>query len=291
MSKIGLVVEGGGMKCAYSAAILDKFLDDDIHFDYAIGVSAGSANICSYLAGQRGRNKRFYTEFLKDPLYFGPKAFFKTGNLFNLGYIYGTLSNHDGKAPLDYQALMNNPTPFKIVATNAKTGRPAYFDKSVMKQDDYRLIMASCALPGACRPQKLDDGNLYYDGGVTAPIPVSEAFRDGCDKLVVILSKPRDFVKEKEKLRPLYTLLSFPYPKTVRALDRRHISYSKNQNQVFSLEKKGKVYLFAPSDPPKMSTFSMDLKTEEALYELGLKDYENQKEALQDFMGLSDKIC
>ncbi len=90
MSKIGLVVEGGGMKCAYSAAILDKFLDDDIHFDYAIGVSAGSANICSYLAGQRGRNKRFYTEFLKDPLYFGPKSFFKTGNLFNLEYIYGS---------------------------------------------------------------------------------------------------------------------------------------------------------------------------------------------------------
>ena len=25
--KIGLVVEGGGMKCAYSAGILDKFLD------------------------------------------------------------------------------------------------------------------------------------------------------------------------------------------------------------------------------------------------------------------------
>lgn len=284
MSKIGLVVEGGGMKCAYSAAILDKFIDDDINFYYAIGVSAGSANVCSYLAGQRGRNKRFYTEFIKDPLYFGPKAFFKTGNLFNLSYIYGTLSNHDGKAPLDYQAIMDNPTRFKIVATNARTGRPVYFDKSLMKPDDYRLIMASCALPGACKAQKLDDGNYYYDGGVTMPIPVEKAFRDGCDKLVVILSKPRDFVKEKEHLRPLYTLLSFPFPKTVRALDRRHISYTKNQKQVFSLEKKGKVFIFAPSDPPKMSTFSMDLQTEEALYDLGLKDYADQKEALLDFL-------
>ena len=40
--KIGLVVEGGGMKCAYSAGILDKFLDDHIQFDYCIGVSAGA---------------------------------------------------------------------------------------------------------------------------------------------------------------------------------------------------------------------------------------------------------
>ena len=40
--KYGLVVEGGGMKCAYNAAILDRFLDEGITFDYCIGVSAGS---------------------------------------------------------------------------------------------------------------------------------------------------------------------------------------------------------------------------------------------------------
>ena len=41
--KYGLVVEGGGMKCAYNAAILDRFLDEGITFDYCIGVSAGRA--------------------------------------------------------------------------------------------------------------------------------------------------------------------------------------------------------------------------------------------------------
>ena len=34
--KTGLVVEGGGMKCAYSAGILDRFLDEHITFDYCI---------------------------------------------------------------------------------------------------------------------------------------------------------------------------------------------------------------------------------------------------------------
>ena len=38
MAQIGLVVEGGGMKCAYSAAILDKFLDDSVSFDYVCSV-------------------------------------------------------------------------------------------------------------------------------------------------------------------------------------------------------------------------------------------------------------
>lgn len=50
--KIGLVVEGGGMKCAYNAGILDAFLDEGITFDYCIGVSGGSGNLASYLAGK-----------------------------------------------------------------------------------------------------------------------------------------------------------------------------------------------------------------------------------------------
>ena len=52
--KIGLVVEGGGMKCAYNAGILDGFLDHGILFDYCIGVSGGAGNAASYVAGQRG---------------------------------------------------------------------------------------------------------------------------------------------------------------------------------------------------------------------------------------------
>ena len=42
--KTGLVVEGGGMKCAYSAGLIDGLLDDGITFDECIGVSAGAAN-------------------------------------------------------------------------------------------------------------------------------------------------------------------------------------------------------------------------------------------------------
>lgn len=107
--KIGLVVEGGGMKCAYSAGILDKFLDDHIQFDYCIGVSAGAANTLSYLAGQRGRNLRFYTGHLSDPRYLSVHSLIRTGNLFGLQYIYGTLTNSDGKDPIDYDAIMKNP--------------------------------------------------------------------------------------------------------------------------------------------------------------------------------------
>lgn len=64
MSKIGLVLEGGGMKCAYTAGILDAMMDNGVTFDYCIGVSAGSANGVSFVAGQRGRNTAFTQSIL-----------------------------------------------------------------------------------------------------------------------------------------------------------------------------------------------------------------------------------
>ena len=60
--KLGLVIEGGGMKCAYSSGILDRMMDDGISPDYVIGVSAGAACGASFVAGQRDRNRRFFVD-------------------------------------------------------------------------------------------------------------------------------------------------------------------------------------------------------------------------------------
>ena len=271
MGKIGLIVEGGGMKCAYSAGVLDAFLDAHINFDYVIAVSAGAANAASYLAGQRGRNLRFYTDWTHDPAYFGLKSYLKTGNLFGLHYIYADLTNSTGKDPLDFPALLANPTEYWMVVTDAATGTPVYFPKSALHQDDYRCIMASCALPAACKPIEID-GSLYYDGGVSDAIPVQRALADGCDKVVAILSKPRGFIKKPEGMRLFYSTMCRRYPNTVKALNERHLMYAKSQKRLYDLEKNGKAFIFAPSAPPKMSTYTMDRAVEQQLYDLGLQD-------------------
>lgn len=283
MSKTGLIVEGGGMKCAYSAGILDAFLDNHITFDYCIGVSAGSANAASFVAGQRDRNRRFYTEHIDEPGYFGIKSFLKTGNLFGLQYIYGDLTNSDGADPIDFPAIMANPAEYWLVTTNAETGKPEYFSKHDMKQDDYRHIMASCALPAACRPVEIN-GHYYYDGGVTDAIPVQKTLDDGCEKIVAILSKPRGFVKTPEKMRFLYTRMCRKYPKTIEALNNRHLMYQACQDKLHALEQEGKAFIFAPSNPPKMSTYTMDRKVEQQLYDLGIADFQALQKDFDKFM-------
>lgn len=281
--KYGLVVEGGGMKCAYNAAILDRFLDEGITFDYCIGVSAGSGNLVSYLAGQRGRNLRFFTEHIHDPEYFGLRSLLKTGDLFGIHHIYGDLTRAGGKDPLDFPAFLNNPTEYEAVVTNALTGKPEYFGKEAMKQDDYRLIMASSAIPAVCHPVELN-GVPYFDGGLTDAIPVRRALEKGCDRLVVILSKNRDYVKKPQGMRPLYRLACRRYPRIVEALNRRHTVYNQNFQEVFALEQAGTAFVLAPSEPLHVGTYSMKEEAERALYDLGLQDFAAQKENLQNFL-------
>ncbi|MCR4587902.1 MAG: patatin family protein [Lachnospiraceae bacterium] len=281
--KIGLIVEGGGMKCAYSAGVLDGFLDEKISFPYCIGVSAGAANTASFLAGQRDRNRRFYTEHIHEDGYFGLKNYLKNRNLFGLRYIYGTLSNSDGGDPLDLKQIMVNPADFVIVATNAKTGKPEYFHKEELIQDDYRLIMASCCLPAACKPIEWK-GQYYYDGGVSDSLPFKKAMEDGCDKVVAILSKPRDYVKEPEKARVFYTVECHRYPNTIHALNERHIRYNAQFSQLKHLEDAGKAFIFAPEGNIAMSTYGMDEAANQALYDQGLSHVQQYKDALSDFL-------
>ena len=286
LMKTGLIAEGGGMKCAYGAAILDRMIDEGITFDYCIGVSAGSANLASYIAGQRDRNRRFYTEHLLEPDYFGIRPYLKTKDLFNLHYIYGTLSNSDGSDPLDFLKILGSDTEFEVVATDAATGMPHYFSKEEMGPDDYRIIMASCAIPAVCRPVNVN-GRFYYDGGVSDSIPVRRALSKGCRKIVIISSKPRDFVKTPEKHRTIYTAKCIHHPNVIRALNRRHVQYTSSQHLMNELVRRGDAFLFAPSKSMSMSTYDMNPEENQALYDLGIADFDAQLNSLKSFLRVS----
>ena len=118
----GVIDVGGGTRGIYGAGVFDWCMDNGIKFDYCIGVSAGSANCVSYLAGQKGRNFAFYNEYAFRPEYMGWDNLRKTGSYINLDYIYTTLSAEGGENPVDYDAMKANPAGLEIVATDARTG-------------------------------------------------------------------------------------------------------------------------------------------------------------------------
>ena len=52
MDKVGLILEGGGMRGIYTAGVLDFFIDKNIEVDLVVGVSAGGCHAASYLSKQ-----------------------------------------------------------------------------------------------------------------------------------------------------------------------------------------------------------------------------------------------
>lgn len=269
--KIGIVDVGGGLRGIYAAGVLDYCMDQNIRFDLAIGVSAGSANLASYAAGQRGRNYQFYTEYAFRKQYMSLGNFLARKSYVDLDYVYGTLSRADGENPLDYAALRDNPMAFYVVATEAETGQVHYFDKSDVHQDDYDIMKASSALPFACKPYPIG-GTVYYDGALGDPVPIEKAFQLGCDRVVLLLTKPVNVLRSPKKDEKVAACIRRAYPAAAEALCQRAQRYNESVALARMRARQGKVLIVAPEDTCGVDTLTRDKQALRRLYEMGYAD-------------------
>jgi len=268
---VGIIDVGGGMRGAYSSGIYDFLLDQEIEFAYCLGISAGSANLITYLAKQKGRTRRFYSQYSFRREYMSILNFIRSGSYLNLDYIYSTLSNAGGEDPVDYTAFKESTAQFIVGVTDALTGSPHYFTTADIQENRYDVIKASCAVPIACKPYMIN-GRFYYDGGVSEPVPYQKAFDDGCEQVVVILTRPRDFVRPPLNNIAFYRRMLKQYPETFRALNERYIKYNKAVDILKKYEEEGKALIVAPTDITGMKTLTKDKTAIEKLYQYGYED-------------------
>ena len=261
---IGVIDVGGGNRGAFGAGVLDYCLDKGIQFDYCIGVSAGSANCVSYIAGQKGRNLRFYTNYNISKDAISIRNQLKYHSMLNLDYIFRTVSNEDGEDPLNYDAFVRSGQALRIVATDAETGRPVFFDKNDVERNNYRTLCASCNLPVVNRAYQLK-GKAYYDGGLSDPIPVDRALRDGCDKVVVILTLPKNYFRDDLRDRRVARFVR-AYPRIRESIIKRSAVYNRQLKHLLDLEREGKVLIVAPRVKAEMDTLGRDKDVIEKLY-------------------------
>lgn len=269
--KIGVVDVGGGFRGAYAAGVLDYCLEHNIGFDLGIGVSAGSANMVSYVAGQRERNLVFYTEYGQRKEYAGVGNFLRKGSFIDLDYVYGTLSNSDGENPLNYEAIMRNPMELIVVATEAVTGKVKYFTKQDIHPDRYDVFKASSAIPFVCRPYEIG-GMAYYDGALSDPVPVQKAFDMGCDKVVVILTKPADEIRLPGSDIKLARGIRRKYPIAAEKLRQRADTYNSGVELAKKYAAHGSVLIVAPDNTCGVSTLTRNPEPIRQLYQKGLND-------------------
>jgi len=252
--KTGLLCEGGGQLGVYGVGALQCFHDHGVEFPYYIGVSAASANLASHLAGHRDRTLRFYAQYAARRQYMGLGLFLRTGSFVDLEYIYTTLTGPGGEDPIDYDALCACEDEIRVVVTNAATGQAEYITDA-FAQRECRALMASSCLPVYCKPVEFK-GTHYFDGGVADSLPVEQAMREGCERVVAILNRPAGYQKMPERLQWMYPFVLRRYPEIARALRQRHVKYIRALQKLEALEREGRAVLIRPSAALPMRVFT-----------------------------------
>ena len=235
MTKTAMIDVGGGFRAIFGCGVMDRMLEDGIDVDMCYGVSAGAANMTSFIARQHGRNHTFYTKYAFRKEYASAESFFKNHNFANLDYIYGTLSNHDGENPLDFAAFEANETGFTVVA---------------------------------CEPYVVD-GVPYFDGGIADPVPVQKALEDGYDRVILILSRLRNEVRKQQKDLAPARILERSHPAAAEKLRMRYKTYNDELELAKHYEAEGKVLILAPEDLYGLNTLKKNFEGLEMMYRKG----------------------
>ncbi|WP_133444695.1 patatin-like phospholipase family protein [Macrococcus carouselicus] len=271
MEKKGLVLEGGGMRGIYTAGVLDCFLDHDITFDYVIGVSAGGNMAASFLSKQRGRNKRVTLDYLDDKRYLSLSNYAKNREMFGMDFLFNEIPNV--LEPYHMKDFLLYEGEYVVACTNCETGETEYYNRQDLQEDMLTILRASSSLP-LMAPVVEYKGKQLLDGGITDPIPLRKAQRDGVEKSVVVLTRPKGYFKKSSRIAKYFKVKRFPAIN--EAMRRRPGRYNETLYYIDREEEAGRVMVIRPSLDLKVDRMEKNREKLNDLYELGYRDAEQK---------------
>lgn len=279
--KTGLVLEGGAMRGLFTAGVIDVLMENNIKFNGAIGVSAGAAFGCNYKSGQIGRVIRYSKRFANNKKYASLWSLLTTGDYFGAEYAYHFIPNK--LDIVDFETFRNNPMEFWAVATNVGSGKAVYRQLNTLDYEELEFVRASASMPLVSNIVKLN-GQRLLDGGVADSIPLAFFQKQGYQRNVVVLTQPKGYRKQPNKLMPLMHLQLHRHPKMLKALADRHIMYNKEVDLVLQEERKGNVFVLQPQIKLTIGHTSHNPKKMQETYEHGRKVATEELEKLKQFL-------
>ena len=278
-NKLGLVLEGGGMRAIYTAGVLDVFMEHGIRFDGVIGISAGAIHGSNFVAEQKGRTFRYYKKYCTDKRMLSIRSLIFTGNMVNTKFCYDLIPNK--LDPFDYEVFSNSATDFYAGCTNVETGQ-AEFIKIKDMRADMDALRASASLPYISRIVDFK-GMKLLDGAFADSIPVNGARQLGYNKNVVVLTQHDGFVKKPEDMERAQKKYS-KYPKFVEAVAHRHEVYNQTLADIKQYQAEGDVFAIYPSHPIELSMLVKDPEDLQEIYDLGVADARAKMDELKGWL-------
>ena len=270
-----LVLQGGGVRGAFTAGVLDVLMEQEIWANYVIGVSAGALNGMNYVSKQIGRSKWVLTDLMRDRKFFSRKNIFFHGSIFNFDYLFA----NKGKKfnVFDDNAFLLSKVRYIACATNLLTGGDAYFEKGVVSNIQ-QGIRASASLPLVSKPVFVDKIPCL-DGGISVIVPLKKAIEDGNKKIVVVMTRQKGYRKDvnKDNHLSLAKKKYHNYPKFIEVFKKQASIYNSCVENVESLQDKKENFVIYPNEPIVLSRME---KSKQKLVDLYSKGRQNALEVL-----------
>lgn len=276
--KISLVLEGGGFRGAYTAGCLSWLIDEGIEFDYAYGISTGAVHLCSYLIKEKDYLFDLSTNFIADKELVGWRSVLREKRYVGYDYLFDHI--FPKVFHYDMARVIKTKCHAKIGIYDLDKGYTEYCKVQDL-DEKMDLLKGACTLPILGRIVNYQNRHLL-DGGITKMIPIEEAVNDGCEKHLVITTKPYDYVrKEASWFIKLLMKLNYPgYPSIPKDYAVRHLNYQKQIQIIKDLEAEDKALLLYPSKTIPVKRLTGDKPNLLKLYDLGRQDMEERKEAI-----------
>ena len=283
MEKSGLVLEGGGMRGAYTAGALHWLCDHDVYLDYSVGISSGAVYLASYLMKDTVMLHDMPLKYAIEPANVGIQGFLTEGRLVAYHHLFDI--DLKKKAKFDIRPLKEANPNMELGAYDLNVCKTIWFGPQDL-DEDLQLLKASCTLPIAGNAVNFN-GHKLLDGGITTMIPIERSIEQGCTKHLVITTKPADYVRKPVGafMRVFMKMNFMGYPTEVHDYAIRHENYARQVEIIDDLVKNDKAMLVRPSETIEVSRYKGDPVKLEHLYKLGYDDMENRKEELAAFLG------
>ncbi|MBQ9973488.1 MAG: patatin family protein [Oscillospiraceae bacterium] len=268
--KTGLVLEGGALRTIFSSGVCDALLEGGVGVDYVVGVSAGIAYGVSYVSRQPRRNLELVTRYAADRRYMGVGNLLNPRNRSYFGLDFTFRRIPEELLPFDYDTFAAYPGEMEAVVTDLATGQAHYLPVPRDAAGSSLVLQASCALPLMFPIYRLD-GSDYLDGGVADAIPYERALALGCDRVVVVLTRPRDFMRKPDTALKLVEWKYRKYPAFCAAMRSRARRYNECRKRLFEKERQGEILVIAPENTRGVSRTERDGEKLRLLWSDGYK--------------------
>ncbi len=270
----GLVIQGGGMRAAYSCAAMTTLLEYGLTdvFEHVVGASAGAMNGAYYLSADPGA-ANIYTDEITNKNFVN---LLRRDKRVDIDYIIDIVLKH--KRPLDLDKLKKSYSKLHIIVTNARNGRKEVLSEHADFVEIYEELRATAALPMLYDKTVQIKDKWYIDGGVADLIPVDVAHKLGCTDIVVVMTQQianyrfdrrhtrlvKHLIRRYATKQPLSVRRILPTNERVLKVNLRHITHPF---------KATRVYLLEPSDASTLISLStIDKPKVEALVKMGIAD-------------------